>query len=135
MNALIAIFSLSIFGVLKTLYLISTRKHHTLPYCPKGFHCKIVLESKYSHLFGIRNDYIGFFGYVLIAATSLLLIFDLGPMAILRDILVGSIAFGSAVSAALIYIQKYILHAWCFICVVSALNMGVMGLILFLDFL
>lgn len=135
MKALIIILSLSIFGIIKTLYLIWKRWHHKMPYCPDGFHCKVVLESKYNHLFGVQNDIVGFVGYLVIAATTLLLMLGFGPTALLRAILIGSAVFAAAVSLVLIYIQKYLLHAWCFICIISAINIGVMGLILFLDFL
>ena len=135
MTSLNIIFGLSIFGIIKTLYLIVERWQNKMPYCPVGFQCKLVLESKYNHLFFIRNDIVGLVGYLVIAATSLMLILHLGPTAIVQDILIGSIAFGVAVSLVLIYIQKYILHAWCFICLVSAINMVVMTGVLFLDFL
>lgn len=130
MNALITILSLSTFGIVTTLYLIWKKWHHEMPYCPDGFRCKLVLESKYNHLFGIRNDFVGLMGYVMIATTSLLLIHGLGDTALLREILISSIAFGTVVSVVLIYIQKYILHAWCFICVISAINMGIMAILL-----
>lgn len=135
MNLLIIIFSLSIFGVILSLYLIVKRKRHEVPYCMDGAHCQIVLKSKYNHLFGIHNDVLGLLGNLGIATIVLLLILGLGPTAILRGLLIVAIAIGAAVSAVLVYIQKYLIREWCFICVVSAINMGFMGLTLLIDFL
>lgn len=135
MNTLIIIFSLSIFGIILSLYLIAKRRQHAIPYCMDGAQCQIVLESKYNHIFGVHNDIMGLLGNLGIAVVTLLLILGIGPTALLRDVLIGSIAFGAVVSFVLVYIQKYILKAWCFICVVSAINMGIMTIIILLDFL
>lgn len=119
-------------GVLDTLYLIYHKLRGTEVAClffPKEW-CYKVQHSAQSKTFGIPNSFLGFGMYVVILALtwlyanpmfmSYLVTSSLWP---LRAI----ITFGFLFSMYFLYVQAFVLRAFCTWCVVSAINFTVMA--------
>ena len=112
----------SIIGLLDTIYLsyhVITKTDVACWFFPKRW-CRKVQHSKFSKTFGIPNPYLGLLMYVAI----LFLIDTTGaaPSWILPTV----ITFGFGFSMYFIYIQSFILNAFCTWCVLSAINFTVM---------
>lgn len=113
--------TLIIFGILGVFvsgYLIRNRakKQHTV--CPIGGHCDEVLESKWSHVFGIKNDILGIVYYLFIVALAIYVYAFQQPYPFFATILT-VLAF--VFSVFLVYIQAYVIRQYCFYCLISAL--------------
>lgn len=120
----------SIIGILDTLYLIYHTFHGTdvaCPFFPKEW-CRKVQYSQYSKTFGIPNSYLGFLMYAVILAMTYL--FPIGniPFWPLQVI----ITFGFLFSLYFLYVQAFLLRAFCTWCVLSAVNFTIMALAIYL---
>ena len=124
------LFTMAAIGIAETSYLIKMRQRHEKPVCVIGEEkCLLVLESKYSRLFGVPNDALGFLFSIGIAALLALIVIGAGPVQAgitLANILVVSAALFSTL---LLVIQWRVIKAWCFWCVLSAATIFVMALI------
>ncbi len=105
-------------GILNTIYLTFKSVRNEAVYClflPDEW-CEKVQHSKYSKTFGIPNPYLGL-GMLSVILTLLLLyvngIIPLWPA-------MGLISFGFLFSMYFLYIQAFIIKAFCTWCVVSA---------------
>lgn len=119
-------------GVLDTLYLIYHKFRGTEVACiffPKEW-CYKVQHSAQSKTFGIPNSFLGFGMYVVILALTWLQaggwqtvglqdVFPFWPLQLV-------ITFGFAFSMYFLYVQAFVLRAFCTWCVVSAINFTVM---------
>lgn len=130
MTAFALLFTLSAIGISETVYLVRTRRHHEHPVCPIGEGCETVLESKYNHIFLIRNDLAGLFAYVALAFLTAFLVIGIKPIALSALAIKIIIAFGSVISIFFTYLQARVIRAWCFWCVMSACTMWLMGIII-----
>ncbi|HMK22973.1 MAG TPA: vitamin K epoxide reductase family protein [Terriglobales bacterium] len=81
----------------------------------ESFNCDIVNRSEYSSVAGIPVAFIGILGYAALLAFSTLYRSKAETPAILT---VGSIA-GLGFALYLTYIEKYVLFAWCILCLSS----------------
>jgi len=81
----------------------------------ESFNCDIVNRSEYSSVAGIPVALIGILGYAALLAFSTLYRSKAETPAILT---VGSIA-GLGFALYLTYIEKYVLFAWCILCLSS----------------
>lgn len=132
MTALALLFTLAAIGVSETVYLINTRRHHQHPICPIGDDCEVVLESKYNHIFFIRNDVAGLLAYIALGFITAFLVIGVEPAAfwdLAMKIIVG---IASVVSIYFTYLQARVIKAWCFWCLMSACTIWLMGIILLL---
>jgi len=128
METLIYVFGL--IGVLDALYLIYHKVRGTDVACwffPKQW-CKKVQYSKYSKTFGIPNSVAGLCMYVAI----LVLVYAYTQGTILFWPLRALITFGFLFSMYFVYIQAFVLRAFCTWCVISAINFTVMFLAVWL---
>ena len=92
------------------------RKSKT-PYCDYGqsFNCDIVNRSEYSTVAGVPVALIGILGYVALLAFATFYREKAETPGIL---VLGSIA-GLGFALYLTYIEKYVLFAWCILCLSS----------------
>ena len=114
----------SIIGVLDTLYLISVKLRGGEVACfffPKEW-CHKVQHSTYSSTFGVSNSYLGFIMYVAILVLTWL--FVAGTIPFWPITLVVTVGF--LFSLYFLYIQAFVLHAFCIWCIVSLINFTVM---------
>jgi uncharacterized membrane protein len=130
MTAFALLFTLAAIGVSETVYLIRSRQHNEAPVCPIGDDCSVVLESKYNHIFFIRNDVLGLMAYIAIAFIAALLVIGIQPMWFWDLALKIMVGFGSLLSLFFTYLQARIIKAWCFWCVMSAFTMWFMAAII-----
>ena len=113
---------LSLLGISITLYLGITKSRHKKVACLiDGSGCNKVLDSKWSHTFGIRNEWLGLLYY-----ASLII----GIIALSQYISV-TVAMKIAASLAILYsiiltyIQARVLKHYCLYCLCSSLiNLG-----------
>ena len=127
MTTIILIFA--IIGLLDTLYLISVKLRKTEVKClffPNEW-CHKVQHSKYSKTFGIPNSIAGFGMYVLILVLLWLFMAGTLPLWPLQAL----VAFGFLFSLYFLYIQAFVLRAFCTWCVLSFINFAVMAFVLF----
>jgi len=130
MTALALLFTLSAIGISETSYLIRKRIVSEKPVCPIGGGCTAVLESKYSKIFIIPNDVLGFLFYIAASFIAGFLVIGVEPLAFWNFILKLSVAFGALFSIFLTYLQWRVIRAWCFWCLMSAFTIWLMGLII-----
>lgn len=119
-----------VIGIIDTAYLIYHKFAGTdvaCPFFPKEW-CHIVQHSPQSKTFGIPNSMAGFGMYATILA--LVVAYGYGIVSLLP--LQAIIAFGFAFSMYFVYVQAFVLKAFCTWCVVSAINFMVMAAVVFL---
>lgn len=133
MTAYALLFTLAAIGISETVYLIRKRVALEKPVCLIGGSCSLVLESKYSKLFGIHNDVLGLLFYVMAAFISGFLVIGIGPAAFWGLILKLSVAIGSLLSLFFTYLQWRVIKAWCFWCLMSAGTIWLMGAVLLIN--
>lgn len=129
MTAFALIFTLAAIGISETAYLVRTRRAEQHPACPIGGGCTTVLTSRYRRLFLVSNDTLGLAAYGAIAVLAALVVIGTPPAALWWRLLTIFIGIGALVSVFFTYLQAYVIRAWCFWCVMSALTMWLMALI------
>ncbi len=120
------IYIFSIIGILDTLYLIYhkvKKSEVACPFFPKEW-CYKVQHSKQSKTFGISNSILGFCMYLLIIILTFLFISAIIPFWPLFIIIV----FGFLFSLYFLFVQAFILKAFCTWCVISFINFTIMFL-------
>lgn len=118
-------------GILDTLYLSYHTVKKTQVKClffPQEW-CIKVQKSKYSKTFGIPNSFLGLGMYSLMLVLALL--FHYGLIATFIPVLV-LIGLGFLFSMYFLYVQAFILRAFCTWCVVSAINFTLLVLLVLL---
>jgi len=103
-------------------------------YCDFGqsFNCDIVNRSEYSTVAGVPVALIGILGYIALLAFATFYRQKAETPGIL---LAGSLG-GLAFALYLTYVEKFILGAWCILCLTSLtaiLTIAILSFILFLD--
>lgn len=81
----------------------------------ESFNCDLVNRSRYSTILGLPVAFVGLCGYLLILALSTLYRDKQETPAILTILC----ACGLAFSVYLTYIEKFVLMAWCILCLSS----------------
>ena len=130
MTSYALLFTLAAIGASETVYLIRKRMAAEKPVCLIGGSCSLVLESKYSKLFGVHNDILGLLFYVVALFISGFLVIGIEPLTFWDFIFKVSVAFGSLLSLFFTYLQWKVIKAWCFWCLMSAFTVWLMGVIL-----
>ncbi len=118
------IYIFAILGVLDTSYLIYHKVKGTDVAClffPKAW-CRKVQYSKQSKTFGIPNSYLGFLMYAGLLLFTYLASQGTVPWWWVRAI----VTVGFLFSMYFVYVQAFVLKAFCTWCVVSAINFSVM---------
>lgn len=113
---------LSIVGSGVAGYLTWTHFADTVPYCGGAHGCADVQNSPYSQVAGIPVSIIGLMGYlVLLVLSSLRGRFDEETRFYLTVLSFGAALIGVLYSAYLTYLEAYVILAWCYWCLTSAL--------------
>jgi len=115
---LIVIFS--VIGVLDTAYLSYHYIIKTAPTCSifsKDW-CKKVFFSSYNKTLGIPNAFAGLLAYILLIVLAILFINKIVPF----YFVIALVMIGFAASMYFLYLQSMVIRAFCFWCVISAVN-------------
>jgi uncharacterized membrane protein len=92
--------------------------------------CDVVQHSSYSTTFGIKNSY---FGIIIFAIGSLLIYSQIKrPTSKKRSLIHAMVIIGSVFALYLIYIQEFILNAYCKYCMI--IDLGLLAALLVLIF-
>lgn len=123
MHFIASFIALSIGGIINAGYLVykhQNGKKKSL-ICPMDHDCTVVTESKWSKIFGVRNEILGllFFIFVLLAILSTFVFTEFTPTIYLLLF----VATGGAVlfSVFLVLVQIYVIKDYCFYCIISAI--------------
>jgi uncharacterized membrane protein len=113
--------ALCLLGIFVAGYLTWSYLGGTEPYCGGTESCAEVQNSSYADVAGIPVPVIGLVGYTLLLGLSLLR----GRLSEEMDFYLPVLSFGAALigvlySAYLTYLEAYVLVAWCYWCVASA---------------
>lgn len=119
---------LAILGIINSGHLILERIKRKPLVCPIGGDCNDVLTSKYSKIFFVKNDVLGFLYYVFILVLAFI-ISSLSTNLIKYELIISGIAL--LFSAYLVFVQAKVLRKYCFYCLISAL----INLLIFLNLL
>ncbi len=113
------IFILALIGVATTIYLFIQRVKKRPPVCIISSDCVTVWESPHSKTFGVGNEVLGFIFYATSAMIELaLLLGNTNSTLVISELVV--LASGFVMSCYYIYLQWYVIRAWCFWCTLSA---------------
>lgn len=126
MNTISILYVFGVVGVLDTLYLIYHKLKGTDVAClffPPEW-CYKVQHSPQSKTLGIPNSYAGFVMYIVILVLAYL--YAGGSLAIWP--IQAIVTFGFLFSMYFLYVQAFVLRAFCTWCVVSAINFTIMFL-------
>ncbi|MBI2620730.1 hypothetical protein HYW61_00700 [candidate division WWE3 bacterium] len=115
---------LNLLGIIDTAFLLYKRIKKTPLVCPLNHDCKAVLDSRWSHLFGIPNETLGLLFYLLTLTLAFGSIHIQQTSTIIRIVTFG----GALYSTYLAGIQIIRLKNFCLYCLISAL----ISLLLFL---
>jgi len=86
----------------------------TPPICAKG--CDIVQTSKYAYTLGIKNN---FYGVAIFALLSFLASAQIKKRMHKRKMIINyATPIGSAIALYFLYLQEFVLHAYCKYCMV-----------------
>lgn len=103
----IALLILSLAGFFDSSYLTILHYEHIIPPCTIALGCEKVLTSQYATIFGIP---LGVFGALFFLTLIVFLL--LGFMKYFKLLILA----GVAVSLILLYLQAFVLHAYCQYC-------------------
>lgn len=120
----------SFLGFLDATYLTILHYQHAFPPCSLKFSCETVLTSKYATLADIPIALFGAGFYLGMLILSVLYMQD-KKTGLLKLIRLGAFS-GALVSLVLIYLQAFVLHAFCMYCLASETLMFGIALIAFL---
>lgn len=121
---------LGFLGFVVATYLTILHYKNILPPCSVTSGCETVLTSQYSVVLGVPVALLGSFFYLAVMLVCLLIITNYKKV-FLNAFYALSIA-GFAVSLLLIYIQAYLIHAFCQYCVLSEVISGGIIILAFL---
>jgi uncharacterized membrane protein len=124
MNTITILYVFGSVGILDTLYLIYHKIAGTdvaCPFFPKEW-CHTVQYSLQSKTLGIPNSFAGFGMYLAILVLTYAYAAGMVPFWPIQAI----VTFGFLFSMYFLYVQAFVLRAFCTWCVVSAVNFTVM---------
>ena len=120
-SLLIAVIVLALIGFADSTFLLAKRLSGGPIPCVLGFTgCDTVSKSPYSVLFGIPLSAYGMVFYLGIGILGLLYLDT--KKALFARLLLPATALGFAMSAYFIYVQKFLIGAFCIYCIISALT-------------
>ena len=112
---------LTIMGMVDSLYLFYKYTKKAPLACLIGSDCSAVVESKWSKVFGVRNELWGSFYYILLFIGMLLFIFLPEYSSLIHLLLVLATALGFLYSLFLTGLQMFLIKSFCLYCLFSAL--------------
>lgn len=110
---------LAVAGIIDAGYLVKQHYRKKPLVCPLDHNCDVVTESKWSTIFGIRNEILGLLYYLSLFAGILLLLF-LPGLQLLPLLLLLATLTGLLFSLFLTLIQIFVIKDYCFYCLISA---------------
>jgi len=112
---------LAVFGLIDAAYLYyEHRQENKSLVCPMDHDCSVVTESKWSTIFGVRNELLGlifYLGVLLLALSPLVLNVNPEPV---KNLLMLATAGGLLFSVFLTAVQIVSIKDYCFYCLISA---------------
>ncbi len=125
-ETIVLLIVLSLLGVADSVYL--TWKHYRKQplACPLNDKCEIVTESRWSKVFGIRNEVLGIIYYLFVIGGALYFFFVDENIKTIFVIFTG---LALLFSLFLLFLQSYVIKSYCFYCLISAL----ISLLIFLN--
>jgi len=112
---------LSLLGLANSSYLVWKHYRKKPMVCPLNHDCSVVTESKWSHIFFIRNEVLGVLFFAAMLGSILFTFFvPVFTQTILLLILLATI-WSLLFSTFLILIQIFTIKDYCFYCIVSAI--------------
>ncbi len=113
---------LSLLGIATTLRLIwqHKKKKEQPLVCPLNHDCSVVTESRWSHIFYVRNEVLGLLFYVVMLLAALGIVLSWYEEVLHLFIRIATI-LSALFSVFLIYVQAKIIKDYCFYCLISAL--------------
>lgn len=119
----------AVLGIINTSYLILSRIKKKPLICPIDGDCNKVVKSKYSHIFYINNDSLGFIYYLLVLVTTIFLFYSKNILFFMK--IISGISL--LASIFLFFIQTQVLKKYCFYCNLSnLLNLAIFVIFLLL---
>ena len=112
-------FVLTILGIADAGYLVYKHLTHNPLVCPLDHDCSVVTESKWSKVFGVRNEFLGLGFYILafLGILSVVLLPNFAP--IVKTLLITGSFGGFLFSVFLTSISFFVIKDYCFYCLVS----------------
>ncbi|OGE84441.1 MAG: hypothetical protein A2846_02660 [Candidatus Doudnabacteria bacterium RIFCSPHIGHO2_01_FULL_49_9] len=112
---------LAFFGLMDSLYLwYEHRTSNATLICPLDHDCSAVTESKWSTVFGVRNEILGSFYYLVMLAGGFALVLAPTVSWSLDTVLLLASLGGFVFSAFLTALQFAVIKDYCFYCLISA---------------
>ncbi|MEK7516006.1 MAG: vitamin K epoxide reductase family protein [Patescibacteria group bacterium] len=111
---------LSLGGIIDSGYLFYKHRKKKPLVCPMNHDCSVVTESRWAHIFGIRNEVLGFLFYVGTFVGIFLTISVPSVAPLIYKFLFAATGIGLLLSFFLVIIQKYVIRNYCFYCLISA---------------
>ena len=124
------LFTLSAIGLSITEYLIRHRRAASLPVCPIGEDCSVVLTSKYSKTLGVQNDVLGLLFYLFALFMTAFMVLELPYQTLISLGFKSALGVASLTSLYFTYLQWRVIKAWCFWCLGSAFTILAMDIII-----
>lgn len=120
-SLVIIVLVIAILGFADSTYLTVEHFKGVIPPCSiAGGECGVVLQSSYAKILGMPVSLLGSI-YYLIVAVGVFAYIDSKITKILKWILLFTV-FGLIASAWFVFVQAFILHAYCLYCLGSALT-------------
>ncbi len=107
----------SIVGILDAVYLTAHHYKGAMMPCIEGFDCEKVLTSSYAQFYGIPTAVFGLAAYFTVFSLSVLAIYGYRNVWNLLNLVVTLMA---VFSIYLVYLQGFVLKAFCQYCLISA---------------
>ena len=105
-------------GFIDSSYLSVLHYKNIIPPCSVLGECEAVLTSRYATTFGVPNALLGVFYYLVVVVFSVLYLDTKQAKYILAA--VAAIAVGSVFTLWFIYLQAFVIKAFCGYCLLSA---------------
>jgi len=117
---LVILLIVSVIGLLDTGYLFYQKTVHKNPVaCPLKGKCEIVLESKWSKMFGVKTELLGLLFYLVVFFSGLALMTYPAIFMKYINLLFIFILSGFVFASYLFYIQVKVIKHYCFYCIFS----------------
>jgi uncharacterized membrane protein len=127
----IIIFGLA--GAFISGYIAKTKNKGEHIVCPFGQNCNLVVNSRFSHFFGIRNEMIGLFYYIVVVLFYVALLFVSIPQNIIFYVLLITV-LAFVFNLHLIFTQLIVIKKWCTTCLGSSATSFLITVMAFLGF-
>lgn len=120
MEFVVTFIVLSLGGMIDSGYLFYKHRQKNPLVCPLNHDCSIVTESRWAHIFGIRNEVLGFLFYLGVFVSILVTISAPSTAPFIYKFLFAATGLGILFSFFLVAVQKYVIKNYCFYCLISA---------------